>query len=469
MAVYGHTQSIFYKTYGGNGFDTGNDVIQMESDSSFYIAGSSSSSGDAPSKAMLLHVDQHGEFLASYFYGGTRSDIGVRVMHKPGVGFWIAGYSNSFSEDANFDFYLVKINEQYEVEWQKTYGTSNWERLHDAILLPDEGVLLVGEVQGNGVEGKDAYLVRTNAIGEMEWQETYSGSLNDVAYSCALFDNESFLVGGSWGVADWNAWLAKFDLDGNVIWSRNDYLTDRVGEIREIRLTEGRINFYGNWSPLPYAENTQRKYQGVAHLNNELINNVFENGTNETHKSFAMIRTNRFYGVSEENNPDFAGDGIPRAAIFGNEGGGYYIGFSHEVYGNQVNPERLIRTLDTCILVVGTISDPSYSAGGANVVLLKITEETASLETVNTNQILSIDNFEDTGVLFYPNPTENTINVQVSHNEVGMYFYIINAQGQKVMEGPFSQSIELSNLSPGMYVLQISTNLGLRTTRIQKN
>ena len=468
LSYLGYSQSIFYKTYGGNGYDTGNDVIQIAGDSSFYIAGSSSSASDAPSQALLLHIDKFGEFISSHFYGGPRSDIGVRVMHKPGVGFWIAGYSNSFSDDANFDFYLIKLNEQYEKQWEKTYGSANWERLHDAILLPDEGVVLVGEVEGIGHAGKDAYAVRTDDEGNLIWEQTFVGALNDVAYCAELFDNNSFLIAGVWGVEQSNAWLSRLDLDGNIIWSRNDYLTDRTGEIRAVKIYDNRIYFYGNWSPFPFVEENKRKYQGVAELSNILINNVFENGTNETHVSMTKLRDARFYGVSKENNPAVVGDSGPRAAIFGNEGGGYFIGFSHEVHGNPVIPGKIISSLDTCLVLVGSIQDPSYSTGGSNVMLLKITDETISQEDITSHTILSLDSFDETEFSIYPNPTNDFVQVTLPMGVVGTHYNIFNIHGKQMKSGSFIDFIDLASLQNGIYFLSIKTNIGIKHLRIQK-
>ena len=461
-------QSIFSNTYGGNGYDTGNDVIQIDSDSSFYITGSSSSPDDAPSQALLLHVDQFGGFIASYFFGGTRSDIGVRVMHKPGVGFWIAGYSNSFSADGNFDFYLIKLNEQYEVIWEKTYGSSNWERLYDAILLPDEGLVLVGDVEGAGHDGKDAYVVRVDADGEVLWEEHFQGAQDDVAYTCTLFDNSTLLIGGVWGETQSNAWLAKFDFNGTLIWSKNDYLLDRFGEVRAVKIYDNKIYFYGNWSPLPFIENNTRKYQGVAQLNGDLINNVFEGGTNETHVSFTKLKDNRFYGLSLENNPLFVGPNGPRATIFGNEGGGYFIGFSHLIHGYRVTPGKIINSADTCLVVVGTIQDPAFSSGGANILLLKINDTTTSLETISTNPILSIGNFEESGYYVFPNPAADFLEIVLPTGVAVNNYAIYDLLGNQVIYNAFQNTLDLQSLSSGMYLLLLETKNGIRFTRIQK-
>lgn len=463
------SQTPFYKTYGDNGYDTGNDVIQLAIDSSFVITGSSSSSGDSPNQVVLLHVDKLGNYLSSYFYGGSRSDIGVRIMHKPGVGYWIAGYSNSFSIDANFDFYVVKINEQYEKVWEKTYGTSNWERLHDALLLPDEGLVLVGEVEGIGVVGKDAVLIRTDEDGEVLWQQTYSGSSNDVAYSCIQFDESSMLIAGAWGTGQHRPWVARFDFEGNIIWSRNDYMTeDRTGEIRALQVTPDRIHMYGNWSPIDQVNEIYRPLQCSLHPDNSPINIQYENGVKETHKSLCVLRPYKVFGVAQENNIDVLGDEAPRASIFGFESQGYYIGFSHFVHGRKVTPSRIITTLDTCAVLVGSISDPDYSLGGSNVLLLKITEETTSLEEVSTNQIVSLQSFEETGLLLFPNPTINTVNISLPEGVVANMYRIFDTQGKEVLKGEFSGEINFEALDNGIYLISLETNLGLRSIRVQK-
>jgi len=462
-------QQHFYNTYGGNGYDTSSDVIQIELDSSYYMVGSSSSATEGPSQISLLHVDKFGNYLASYFYGGPNSDIGVRVLHKPGEGFWLAGYSNSFSENANFDYYLIKLNENYELQWQKTYGGPDWERLRDAILLPDDGVLLVGEVEGLNTLGKDAYVVRTDASGEIVYEQTHSGAQDDIIYSCTLFNETSYLVGGVYGSITANAWLACFDFDGNVLWSRPDYFSDRICVIRQVLLADGLIYFYGEWTPLPFISDNFRPFQARAHLNNAFIDVIYENGVKDKNIGFINMGPNLFYSAIELNNSSLVGDNGPKAAIWEFEGGGYFTSsFSHEVYGNKVKPQRIIRTLDAKIALTGTIEDPNFSSGGGNAFLLKIDETVVSLEVINQNQIVAVDEFEVAGFSMYPNPTSNTISIVLPGELQASEFSILDAQGREVMKGPYTEQVDLSLLALGTYMLQLSTNQGLKTMRILK-
>lgn len=465
LTLVGHSQSIFYKTYGGNGYDTGNDVIQLETDSSFYIAGSSSSVSDAPSQAMLLHVDKHGEFLASYFYGGPLSDVGVRVMHKPGVGFWIAGYSNSFSNDANFDFYLIKLNEDYEMVWQKTYGTANWERLHDAILLPDEGVLLVGEVEGLGHSGKDGYAIRTNADGDLVWEETYSGPDDDVIYSCALRDNNSYVVAGKWGTEYADAWAACFDFDGTVIWSKNDYSEDgNRGEYREVRVTPNYIYCVGNWTPPPYAPNTYQPYRTQMFLNGDLFFNRYHYSIAESHVSMSVVQQDEIYLTTESRNVDFVGENGPRCGIFRyNEYLGQppqYIGFM--VYGAKVHAKRMILPLDNDgrVALVGYTEDGGISSGGSNVFFLRIDSTVTSLETVVQHQILSIETPPNIEFSVYPNPSNGVFYLNAQQDLIIRKTELFDNLGRKVFAAGALSPMDFSGFSSGLYYLKLETNLG---------
>jgi hypothetical protein len=473
-AACGFTQSVFYKTYGGSGYDTGQDVIQLESDSSFLIVGSSSSSGPAPNQVLVMQVDKYGEFLKAHFFGGLLSDIGVRIMHKENEGYWIAGYSNSFSADANFDFYLIKLNENFELEWQKTYGSSNWERLWDAILLPDNGVLMVGEVEGLGHEGKDVYMVRTDESGEVLWKQTNSGPKDDVAYGCALFDNSSFVVCGKWGEEEALPWVCRMNFDGTLIWSRNDYLEgeNEIGEYREIRKTQNFLYCVGNWTPLHHEETNYRPIRSQLFLTGDLLFNRYDFSLMETGVSMVVVAQDEIYITVESRNPAVVGSNGPRCAIFRyNEFLGFlpqFDGFT--VFGAKVHAKKMLRTLDVegRYALVGFTEDQGMGFGGANVFLLKIDGSVQSLENVVFNPILALESYHDAGFSFYPNPTNSSVSVQLPDTMQALDFTVFDILGKKIMSGIFQTELDFSSLDAGQYQLVLSTNQGTKSIRFQK-
>ena len=97
-----HAQGKFYNTYSNNGHDFGEGIVQL-ADSSYLITGASSSFGEAPAKAFILHVDKFGNRLWSKAYGGAESNRGRRIFHVENDGIYVAGYTNS-SGNGTFDF-----------------------------------------------------------------------------------------------------------------------------------------------------------------------------------------------------------------------------------------------------------------------------------------------------------------------------------------------------------------------------
>jgi hypothetical protein len=193
-------QISFYKLFTDNGYDFGQGVVQLE-DSSYVLTGSSSSFYTESSQVFLLKIDSLGNKIWSTNYGGTGSDWGRRVLYKKNVGFFIAGYTNSIGE-GGFDYYLIKTDESGNFEWEKSYGSYGWEKVHDAALTRDTGVVMVGETSSNLSDNQDVYIVRTNQIGDTLWTKTMGGNSDDFATSIEPYRDSLFLISGTKYIED---------------------------------------------------------------------------------------------------------------------------------------------------------------------------------------------------------------------------------------------------------------------------
>lgn len=188
-------QIAFYKQYSNAGSDIGQGVVQLE-DSSYVITGSSSSFTDYQSQAFLLKVDSLGVYQWSTHYGGPESEWGRRVLYKKDHGFYICGFTNSYGAGA-YDYYLVKTDVNGMPEWEKTYGNDGWERVHDAVLTIDTGIVMVGETNSNETHHLDAYIVRTDKNGDTLWTSTFGGAKDDVAHSIDIYHDSLLIVCGT--------------------------------------------------------------------------------------------------------------------------------------------------------------------------------------------------------------------------------------------------------------------------------
>ena len=69
----------------------------------------------------------------------------------------------------------------------------------------------------------------------------------------------------------------------------------------------------------------------------------------------------------------------------------------------------------------------------------------------------------------FPNPANNSVNISVNNERpVDLTFSIVNLQGQAVLSGKLNGTInvDLSNLSKGLYFVQLQTKTGIQTKRL---
>ena len=99
-------QNIFFKSYGGNGNDYGENIISTR-DSGFLAIGATESYGNGLTDMYFVKTDIKMEmFCGIKHYGGANIDYGKSVVETLDSGFIACGYSNS--ENLNYDIFLVK-------------------------------------------------------------------------------------------------------------------------------------------------------------------------------------------------------------------------------------------------------------------------------------------------------------------------------------------------------------------------
>jgi len=78
----------------------------------------------------------------------------------------------------------------------KLFGSNGSEEGKDLILLPDGGFVLVGSTTSMSAGGKDVYVVRTDNLGNVIWENRFGGAGDDIGNSVILGNNNSIYVCG---------------------------------------------------------------------------------------------------------------------------------------------------------------------------------------------------------------------------------------------------------------------------------
>jgi len=136
-------------------------------------------------------------------------------------GFIVVGRINSF-KNGLFDTYLIKIDENGNKVWQKTFGGKSWDEANAIVPTKNDGFIVAGETNSFGNGEKDIYLIKIDKNGNKVWQKTFGGKKNDWAEAMVQTKDDGFIIVGGTGSFGnkGSAYLIKIDENGNKIWQK---------------------------------------------------------------------------------------------------------------------------------------------------------------------------------------------------------------------------------------------------------
>jgi len=151
-------------------------------------------------------------------YGGTYYDRAYSVRQTSDGGYIVAGWTWSFGGGGP-DFFLIKTDASGNVQWAKTYGGTGDDRAYSVQQTSDGGYIVAGYTYSLGAGGRDFFLVKTDANGNLQWAKTYGGTGIDSTISVQQTSDGGYIVAGwtdSFGAGNWDILLIKTDVNGNI-------------------------------------------------------------------------------------------------------------------------------------------------------------------------------------------------------------------------------------------------------------
>ena len=96
-------------------------------------------------------------------YGGA-GDENLNIKQASDGGYLAAGYTKSYGAGGS-DGWLLKLDNQGQIVWQKTYGGNEDDRFEDVIETADHHYLVVGETKSFGPGDNDLWVLKLNSDG----------------------------------------------------------------------------------------------------------------------------------------------------------------------------------------------------------------------------------------------------------------------------------------------------------------
>ncbi len=183
-------------------------------------------------------------------YGGQLEDYGKDVIVTQDGGLATTGITKSFGEPSG-DLVLVKSDNLGLYEWGLTYGRNSLEKGKELLQTADGGYVIAGYSfsYGVGPGDREAFVMKTDAVGVEVWANVFGGSGIDTAFDIVPVNGGGFFVAGDYQLDNGarNTYLILLDDGGNTIWEivlGGEMVDERT--FTGCQLTNGNFVFGGN-------------------------------------------------------------------------------------------------------------------------------------------------------------------------------------------------------------------------------
>jgi hypothetical protein len=250
---------VWQKAYGGDGGETYHDAIKtidngflLSINSSSNISGNKTENSRGQADYWLIKIDALGEIEWQKTIGGSGSEFDMMAIPCTDGGYFVGGSSRSpisgektenfrgFSA-LNADFWVLKLDEDRNIEWQRTIGGEDEDLFKTVCQTNDGGFLLGGRSRSNiGFEksensrgnSHDFWILKLSPQGVIEWQKTIGSTDTDLLSDMLITPENDILVGGtsaglisgdktvaSNGLSDF--WVLKLTSTGDILWQKS--------------------------------------------------------------------------------------------------------------------------------------------------------------------------------------------------------------------------------------------------------
>lgn len=301
------------KTYSGSASDALNSILALP-DGGYLLGGNSQSnpafeksdSSRGRSDYWLIRVDDEGNKIWDKTYGGSGSDALHSLALLPDGHILLVGQSDSpisfektDSSRGFNDIWIIKIDTLGNILWDKTYGGNEWDSFASLIQLEDGSVIIAcstqseasGEKSDPPIDGIDYWLLRINPEGEILWDKTIGNDGHDFASDLLLLPDGQFMLGGN-SQNDFH--VLRMDTLGNIIWEKYYGLANYDGMNAMALLKSGNIILGGGSAGNnPFDANPIEAFSVTIDLEGNLIRQGYTNPSNDYY----------FFGIIEDISP----------------------------------------------------------------------------------------------------------------------------------------------------------------------
>lgn len=475
------------KSFGGTLDETAY-CIKNTNDGGYIIAGKTNSidgdilGGNAYSSLdfCVIKINSTGNIQWMKTFGASQEDFATSIKQTLDGGFIVVG-NNKYSSNGgipgnhgDYDYWIIKLSSIGDLEWQKTLGGSGIDNALDVQQTLDGGYILAGDSRSNNGNlnanngSCDAWIVKLNTIGNIEWQKNYGGvqceyitSIKQTVDGGYIFAGTTYSndgdVSGNHGGSDY--WIVKINSLGTIEWQKtyggsgnetgsdiqqtndNGYIISgyTYSNNGEITGNHGIADFWivktNSTGVIEWQKTLGGSYMDTA---SKIINTI------DGGYVIAGLTTSNDGDVTGIDNFGYSDYWIVKLSSFGNLQWQKALGGSSydEAYSIEQTP-------DHGFIISGfsfsSDGDVSFNNGGKDFWVVKLEPD-----------LLSINDFQQNTIRIFPNPTNSILNIELSNGEQIDEFIVVDISGKFIMkETKNLNQVNTSKLDTGLYFLTV--------------
>jgi uncharacterized delta-60 repeat protein len=184
----------------------------------FIVANGPSGPASSYGEIGVLRLNSDGTRVWQKLYDTGNGAGHAKCIRQTSDGGFIVAGTTDF-ETGSDDFWVFKLNSSGTVAWSKTYGGSGVDTAYSIQEIAGGGYVVAGSTTSFGAGNEDFWVLKLNPNGTVVWQKTYGGSDVDIAYSVELTSGGGYAVTGStrsFGEGNEDLWVLKLDSNGEI-------------------------------------------------------------------------------------------------------------------------------------------------------------------------------------------------------------------------------------------------------------
>lgn len=166
MAKYKGDNSLEWVKKLGERICLGSSIIQLD-DGGYILVGFTGGWFSALSDALVIRTDSQGNQLWEIPYGGDKKDATFLAERTPDGNIAMVGWTKSFSANGLYDIYLLKIDLEGNLLWERTFDGGFRDEAWGLDVTDDGGLIIAGnKIPGDTYHNGKIWLIRTNGSGQ---------------------------------------------------------------------------------------------------------------------------------------------------------------------------------------------------------------------------------------------------------------------------------------------------------------